>query len=78
MQQHQLMTLDEKLAIGMKAHELKEAGDEEGASRIFRAVPIPSYIAKVMKDKMGANFLINGGWNLAEAEAEFGRNWLDQ
>jgi len=76
--QHRLMTLDEKLAIGMKAHELSQAGDEEGASRLIRTAPIPSYIAKVMKDKMGADFLIKGGWNLAEAEAEFGPGWLNR
>jgi len=76
--QHRLMTLDEKLAIGMKAIELEKAGNEEEATRIFRTVPIPSYIAKVMKDKMGASFLIEGGWNLAEAEAEFGRDWLSK
>jgi hypothetical protein len=31
-----------------------------------------------MKEKMGANFLIDGGWNLSEAEAEFGHNWISQ
>jgi hypothetical protein len=29
-----------------------------------------------MKEKMGVDFLINSGWNLSEAEAEFGKNWL--
>jgi hypothetical protein len=33
-------------------------------------------MAKVIKEKVGAEFLIQGGWNLAEAEAEFGSNWL--
>jgi len=78
MTQHQPMTLDEKLATAMKAHELRQAGDEEGASRVLRTAPMPPYLAKVMKDKMGADFLINGGWNLAEAEAEFGNGWLSK
>jgi len=78
MPQHRLMTLDEKLAIGMKAHELEKAGNKEEATRVLRTAPIPSYIAKVMKDKMGADFLIKGGWNLAEAEAEFGHDWLSK
>jgi len=76
--QQRLMTLDEKLAIGMKAHELREAGDAEGASRLMREMPVPSYIAKVMKDKLGAEFVLNADWNLAEAEAEFGPNWLSK
>jgi len=74
----QTMTLDEKLAISMKACALYKAGDTEGFSRTIRTAPMPPYLAKVMKDKMGADFLINGGWNLSEAEAEFGSNWLSK
>ena len=78
MPQTQTMTLDEKFAIGKKAFELQDAGDEEGYMRLMKTVPIPSYIAKVIKEKVGADFLIKEGWNLAEAEAEFGHNWLSQ
>jgi len=70
------VTLDEKLAISCKAAELRKAGDEEGALRLMKTAPMPPYIAKVMKEKIGADFLINSGWNLSEAEAEFGKNWL--
>ena len=70
------MTLDEKLAISNKAIALMKAGDEEGGRRLLRTAPMPPYLAKIMKDKMGANFLIKGGYNLTEAEAEFGYNWL--
>jgi hypothetical protein len=72
------MTLDEKLAIGCKAAELSEAGNEEGYDRLIRSVPMPPYLAKIMKEKMGVDYLINGGWNLSEAEAEFGNNWLNR
>ena len=74
----QTMTLDEKLAIGCKAAELWDAGDEEGYIRLMKTTPIPPYIAKVIKEKVGADFLINEGWNLSEAEAEFGRDWLNK
>jgi hypothetical protein len=37
---------------------------------------MPAYLAKYWEKMMGAEFLIQGGWNLAEAEAEFGQNWL--
>jgi hypothetical protein len=78
MPQVETMTLDEKLDILNKAIALKKAGDREGYTRLTRSVPMPSYLAKVMKDKMGADFLINGGWNLSEAEAEFGHDWISQ
>ena len=72
------MTLDEKLAIGCKAAELWQAGDREGYSRLTRTIPMPPYLAKIYKEKVGVEHLINGGWNLSEAEAEFGEDWLSK
>jgi hypothetical protein len=72
------MTLDEKLTIGCRSVELSNSGDKEGASRLLRTIPIPPYLAKVMKEKVGVDFLIQGGWNLSEAEAEFGVDWLSK
>jgi len=76
MPQTQAMTLDEKLAISIKAAELREAGDEEGAMRLMKTAPVPPYIAKVIKEKAGAKYL--AGWNLSEAEAEFGPGWISR
>jgi len=76
MLQAQTMTLDEKLDTMMKAIALKKAGDREGYSRLTRSIPMPPYLAKIAKEKIGLDFLINGGWNLSEAEAEFGTDWL--
>jgi len=70
------MTLDEKLAIGCKAAELRKAGDREGATRLMKTVPMPHYVAKVIKDKLGLDILLNTGWNMAEVEAEYGSEWL--
>ena len=72
----QLMTLDEKLAISCKAAELSKAGDEEGALRLMKTAPMPPYIAKVYKDKLGLDTLLSLGWNLSEVEAEYGKDWL--
>ena len=70
------MSLDEKLSISNRAIELKKAGDREGYERLMKTIPLPSYHAKVIKEKFGPEYL--EGWNLAEAEAEFGQNWLDR
>ena len=72
----QTMTLDEKLAISNRAFSMIEAGNEEEGRRLLRTAPMPPYLAKVLKDKMGIDFLIKGGFNLSEAEAEFGPNWI--
>ena len=74
----QTMTLDEKLAIGCKAAELWQAGDREGYIRLMKTAPVPPYLAKVIKEKVGADFLVKEGWNLSEAEAEFGSGWLNK
>ena len=74
----QTMTLDEKLAISNKACLLWQAGDKEGYSRLTRTIPLPPFMAKIAKEKIGVDFLIQGGWNLSEAEAEFGPDWLDR
>ena len=76
MSQTQTMTLDEKLAIGCKAAELRKAGNIEEADRLVMSIPLPPYIAKIMKEKVGMEFFTRNNWNLSEAEAEFGQNWL--
>ena len=76
MPQTQTMTLDEKLSISNRALDLLDAGDREGYNRLMKTAPLPPYIAKVIKEKVGVDYLINSGWNLSEAEAEFGHNWL--
>jgi len=78
MPQAQTMTLDEKLAISCKAAELSKAGDEEGAMRLMKTAPLPPYLAKMYKEKVGAKQLLESGWNLSEAEAEFGIGWLNR
>jgi hypothetical protein len=76
MPQIETMSLDEKLAISRRAFELLDAGDREGYSRLIRTTPLPPYLAKVVKEKVGLDCLFNLGWNLSEGEAEFGPDWL--
>jgi hypothetical protein len=72
------MSIHDKLVISNKALALKEAGDNDGYSRLVRSIPMPPYLAKVMKEHVGTDYLISGGWNLSEAEAEFGLDWLNR
>jgi hypothetical protein len=72
------MTLNEKLAIEMKALELKKQGRLEEAESLKRQIPLPPYLARWAKKRLGADFLIKNGWNLSEAEAEYGSDWLTQ
>ena len=76
MQKTETMTLDEIYAIGREAFALLDAGDREGYMRLSMSIPLPPYLAKIAKEKVGMDFLLSG-WNLADAEAEFGPGWID-
>jgi hypothetical protein len=72
------MTLDEKLAISCKAAALWEAGDKEGCDRLIKLIPLPPYLAKVMKEKVGMEFFTRYNWNLSEVEAKFGPDYISK
>jgi hypothetical protein len=76
--QIQIMTLDEKITIGLKALELKKQGKIEEYERTMKSLPMPPYLARAAKKFMGADFLIDGGWNLTEADAEYGSGWISK
>ena len=76
MPQAQTMSLHDKLAIRMKAFELEEQGKFEEADKLEKSIPLPPYLAKWAKKRFGAEILVKTGWNLSEAEAEYGSDWL--
>jgi len=60
----------------MKAFALEDEGKKEEADRLLKTIPIPAYLVKILKEQFGIDYLISGGYNLSEAEAEFGQEWL--
>jgi hypothetical protein len=76
MAEKQKMTTEERLDVIMKAHEYLEAGNKAESQRLVLGLPMPPYMAKFAKQLFGAEVLIKGGYNLSEAEAEFGPDWL--
>ena len=76
MPQARTMTLEEETAIGLKALELKKQGKLDEYMKMMKQIPLPPYLAKIAKDYFGADCLKNSGWNLTEADAEYGSGWL--
>ena len=76
MLESKLMTEHEKADIFMQSLELEKEGLKEEALELRRTMPMPAYLAKFFKDKLGAETLLELDWNLAEAEAEYGQDWL--
>jgi hypothetical protein len=72
------MTLHDELQLRVKCVELKEAGKTEEAMKLSKSIPMPPWLAEWNKKYVGADYLRNSGWNLSDAEAEFGHDWLDR
>jgi hypothetical protein len=72
-----LMTEKEKAAISMRAFALEDEGKKEEADALIKTIPLPPYLAKLVKEKWReGEWLKESGWNLAEAEAAYGADWL--
>jgi hypothetical protein len=78
MSQARTMTLEEQTAITLKAFELKDQGKPEECEQMLKHIPLQPYLAKFAKEHFGADFLLKYGWNLSEADAEYGPGWLTQ
>ena len=74
-----LMTEQEKAETIIKVVELEKQGKIEEAEALNRQIPLAPHLAKFVKDYMeyfGEDFFEKYGFNLAEAEAEYGPDWL--
>jgi hypothetical protein len=69
---------DIKLDIVMKSIELEKQGRFEEADRLRSKAPLVPYLAKFYKEHLGVDALLQGGWDLSAAEAEFGPDWLEK
>lgn len=78
MAEGRLMTLHEKLKIGVESIELEKQGKKEEAKRLSHTIPLAPYLADCIKKYVGAEALLSMGWNLSEAEAEYGPDWLSR
>jgi hypothetical protein len=81
MSKAQIMSQHEKVEIGRKAFELEKQGKLEEAEMMFRQIPLSPYMAKFIKEHFeyfGEDFFEKYGWNLTEAEAVYGADWLNR
>lgn len=72
------LTHEERLTIIESSLAAAEAGNDEESQRIIQQLPLAPHIAKAAKDVMGVEYLLNSGFDLSRAEAEYGKNWLNQ
>ena len=76
MQKTKALSMEEEIAIARKAFALRDQGKFDEYERMRKQIPLQPYLAEFAKKHFGTDFLVKSGWNLAEAEAEFGADWL--
>ena len=71
------MSKEETMAIIVKAQELESLGKKEDAAALRIKIPLHPGVADDIKRFNGIQWLIDGGFNLTDAVAKFGKEWLN-
>jgi hypothetical protein len=74
--EHRFMTDKEKLQTMYNAVMLRREGKEDEATCLIRSVPLMPGMAKIFKEVYGADFVLECGYNLLEADEAYGKDWL--
>ena len=71
-------THEEKMNIFMRAIALREEGKKEEATKVLREAPLDWRTAKILKETIGIDAMIDNNSNLSEAVDHFGMEWLER
>jgi hypothetical protein len=69
------ITMEERIALH---HKIFAATDEKEELRLIKMIPMPAQLALIAKEMYGKEALLADGYNLSEANEEFGDGWLDK
>ncbi|MDR2900374.1 MAG: hypothetical protein LBV20_02480 [Treponema sp.] len=72
------MPLEDSLRLLLELRELETQGKIEAAAAIRKQIPMPCYMAKFIKDHLGSEAVQSIGLSLAEAEVNYGSDWLSR
>jgi len=72
------LTLEEEAKIIRASFEASDAGDEEEEFRLLQLLPLAPHLAMAGKEVYGAEYMKSAGYDLSEANEEFGDGWLDK
>ena len=71
-------TKEEYDELNAQLHAAEEREDWEEFDRLIKIVPLPPRILKAFAVGYGRDFIIETGYDLTEANLEFGEGWLDE
>jgi hypothetical protein len=70
------MTREQEFSIIQASLAAADRGDHDEEKRLLRQLPLAPHLAKAAKEIWGKDFLLHEGYDLSEAEATYGSNWL--
>lgn len=71
------MSKEEAAKIFAEANKYMQRGDMDGYFEWTMKIPLAPNIALRMRDEMGKEELLASGFNLADAEIVYGKDWID-
>lgn len=72
------MTKEEKLNFFESFTKALSTNDERAINDFYKIYPLHPVAARAVKNALGADYLVQGNFNLSRAEVEYGANWLTQ
>ncbi len=69
---------EEELQIIQQINAATKRGDKEESRRLAKLLPLAPHLAKSLKEQFGPDNLRKEQYDLSEAEAAYGKNWLNQ
>ena len=69
---------DEEWKLVKQSIEAIARGDVEAAKRVYQIIPLSPETAMAAKERWGAQYLIDGGYNLTWAEDKYGKNFINE
>ena len=72
------LSLEERWKIIQASLAAHDAGDEEEERRLLLMLPLAPHLAMAGKEVYGAEYMKTAGYDLSEANEEFGDGWLDK
>ncbi len=72
------LTMEETTEIIRASLKAAHEGNYEEERRLLRMLPLAPHLAMAGKEVYGAEYMKNAGYDLSEADEEFGEGWLDR
>jgi hypothetical protein len=70
------LTRDQEMEIIDQYFAARNRGESDESLKIIQRFPLAPHLALAAKEIFGIEYL--QGWDLSEAEAKYGKNWLNQ